>query len=57
MGRRFDLVQGSISKKIVPWTLDWLACYEDWLLSGIWHGGGQHDTEAIGMTLNLEQTR
>lgn len=47
----------SISKKIVPWTLDWLVCYEGWLLTGVWHGGGQHVTAAIGMSLNLEQAQ
>lgn len=31
-----------ISKTIVPWTLDWLACYELWLMTGKWTGGGRH---------------
>lgn len=31
-----------ISKSIVPWTLDWLACYEFWLITGKWMGGGRH---------------
>jgi hypothetical protein len=26
----------------VPWTVDWLACYEGWLATGRWHGGGRH---------------
>lgn len=25
---------------IIPWTYDWLAHYEVWLLDGVWHGGG-----------------
>lgn len=31
-----------ISKTIVPWTSDWLTCYEFWLMTGVWHGGGRH---------------
>ncbi len=31
-----------ISRTIVPWTLDWLACYELWLMTGLWTGGGRH---------------
>ncbi len=31
-----------ISQTIVPWTLDWLACYELWLMTGKWTGGGRH---------------
>lgn len=44
----------SISKKIIPWTIDWLACYEDWLLTGVWHGGGRHVTTFSGMHFDLE---
>ena len=29
----------SIAKTIVPWTIDWLACYEGWLATGKWTGG------------------
>lgn len=31
-----------ISRTIVPWTIDWLACYELWLMTGKWTGGGRH---------------
>ena len=31
---------------IVPWTIDWLACYEGWLATGEWAGGGIHTDEA-----------
>ncbi|MBB3237149.1 hypothetical protein FHS20_004046 [Phyllobacterium endophyticum] len=31
-----------ISQTIVPWAIDWLACYEWWLMTGVWHGGGRH---------------
>ncbi|WP_354343541.1 hypothetical protein [Phyllobacterium ifriqiyense] len=26
----------------VPWAADWLACYEGWLATGRWFGGGRH---------------
>ena len=29
----------AISDTIVPWTIDWLACYEVWLATGRWTGG------------------
>ncbi len=28
----------------VPWTAEWLACYEGWCATGVWQGGG-HGTE------------
>lgn len=31
-----------IADTIVPWTIDWLACYEGWLATGRWAGGGRH---------------
>lgn len=33
-----------IATTIVPWTIDWLACYEGWLATGSWTGGGRHPT-------------
>ncbi len=33
-----------IAQTIVPWTIDWLACYEGWLATGEWTGGGRHPT-------------
>lgn len=32
----------AIAKTIVPWTIDWLTCYEGWLATGEWTGGGRH---------------
>lgn len=32
----------SVAHTIVPWTIDWLACYEGWLATGKWMGGGRH---------------
>ncbi len=31
-----------IAHTIVPWTSEWLACYEVWRATGIWVGGGRH---------------
>ena len=31
-----------VASTIVPWTIDWLACYEGWLATGRWAGGGRH---------------
>ncbi len=36
-----------IADTTVPWAADWLACYEGWLATGRWTGGGRHaDTNA-----------
>ena len=32
----------TVARTIVPWTIDWLACYEGWLATGEWTGGGRH---------------
>jgi hypothetical protein len=31
-----------IADKIVPWAFDWIVCYELWLITGTWSGGGRH---------------
>ena len=31
-----------ISETIIPWTVEWLAHYEIWLVTGKWNGGGKH---------------
>jgi hypothetical protein len=31
----------SIANTIIPWTIDWLACYELWQATGNWSGGGR----------------
>jgi hypothetical protein len=31
-----------IAETIVPWACDWLVCYEGWLATGEWTGGGRH---------------
>jgi hypothetical protein len=35
-----------IAETIVPWALDWIACYELWLMTGRWTGGGRHFGDA-----------
>jgi hypothetical protein len=35
-----------IARTTVPWVIDWLACYEGWLATGRWHGGGRHAPRA-----------
>lgn len=34
----------AIADTIIPWAIDWLACYEGWFATGEWHGGGRHLT-------------
>ena len=31
-----------IAETILPWTINWLACYEGWRATGEWTGGGNH---------------
>jgi hypothetical protein len=31
-----------IALTTIPWAADWLACYECWLATGRWYGGGRH---------------
>lgn len=31
-----------IAQTIVPWAAHWIACYEGWLATGEWTGGGRH---------------
>lgn len=31
-----------VSQTTLPWAIDWLTCYEWWLITGTWHGGGRH---------------
>jgi hypothetical protein len=31
-----------LGKVVVPMAFFWLACFEDWLFSGEWRGGGTH---------------
>src|SRR5262249_40078419 len=31
-----------IAATIIPWTIDWLYYYEEWVRTGEWKGGGRH---------------
>lgn len=31
-----------IAETILPWAINWLACYEGWRATGRWTGGGTH---------------
>jgi hypothetical protein len=35
-----------IDQTIVPWTALWLFYFEDWLVSDLWKGGGEHPAES-----------
>lgn len=32
----------AVAATIIPWSIDWLVCYEGWLATGQWTGGGIH---------------
>lgn len=32
----------AVATTIIPWSIDWLVCYEGWLATGQWTGGGIH---------------
>ncbi len=32
-----------LAEVVVPMAYYWLACFEDWLFTGQWHGGGTHE--------------
>lgn len=36
-----------IASTTVLWALDWLACYELWVMTGRWTGGGRHAGQDI----------
>lgn len=36
-----------IALTTVKWSADWLACYEGWLATGRWYGGGRHQGEQL----------
>lgn len=31
-----------LAETVIPWTMEWLSCYEGWLITGKWYGGGEH---------------
>ena len=58
----FDPVAGEwdasmpIAQTIVLWAFDWIACYELWLMTGKWAGGGRH-VGRPSATLDLERAQ
>ncbi|ANJ96247.1 restriction endonuclease subunit S [Serratia plymuthica] len=36
--------QQKISETLIPWASLWLFYFEQWLLTGLWEGGGKHPT-------------
>jgi hypothetical protein len=36
-----------IARTTIPWAADWLACYECWLATGRWFGGGRHASQSL----------
>lgn len=40
----------SIAMTTIPWAADWLACYEIWLATGRWRGGGRHAADPMEKT-------
>lgn len=45
-----------LAQTTVPWSLDWLACYELWLMTGRWTGGGRHAGEGNAATVQRGET-
>jgi hypothetical protein len=41
----------AVAETTLPWTCDWIACYEFWLITGVWRGGGRH----AGTSLSTER--
>ncbi len=35
-------LRDAVADTTIPWAIDWLACYEGWLATGEWAGGGVH---------------
>lgn len=48
----------SIADTLVPWACEWIACYEGWLVTGKWQGGGRHPQDpAPDIQAPLKETR
>lgn len=37
----------ALAHTIVPWAMDWIVCYELWLMTGRWTGGGRHAGDVV----------
>ncbi len=40
----------AVALTTIPWAADWLACYEIWLTTGRWCGGGRHADDPMEKT-------
>jgi hypothetical protein len=40
----------NLADLVVPLTFFWLANFEEWLYSGVWRGGGTHETKCEAPT-------
>jgi hypothetical protein len=36
--------QMALIETYISWTSEWLNYFEEWLLTGVWSGGGEHPT-------------
>lgn len=34
----------SLALNVVPWMAEWLSFFEDWVITDVWSGGGEHPT-------------
>lgn len=41
----------ALAETTVPWAFDWIACYEMWLMTGRWTGGGRHGSGLPSLNL------
>jgi hypothetical protein len=35
-----------LATTVVPWTIMWLSYFEDWVITDVWSGGGEHPPQA-----------
>lgn len=36
-----------LAETTIPWSIDWLGCYEGWRATGEWTGGGRHVSPSL----------
>lgn len=42
-----------VCETIIPWSIEWLACYEVWHATGEWVGGGRHPNEPVQVVAEI----
>lgn len=45
----------TLASTTVPWALDWLTCYELWVMTGRWTGGGRHAGQPVNQVGEIER--